>query len=268
MNKIDTYKCMPSYKYNRVNWNSSHKNSIKSHGPQSIYNLDPTCMQPLSMYAQNISSQINVWTHNKNQKTSYYKTTKFITHKYLETHRYVYRHISPLTYTISIFCHKIHISFLTLHPNPQSMVWKRKNNVNVKRNSIILKTTRNLTQIVVMLRMSQRATNSSSSQRYKEKLLTLDNDPDIDIFVTQNRTSFSSQATLTQKKAKGKPNADSTRPPFWLGFQAMNWTNRGKGLLKDNHVPIATLVKNEMKEKEARECQSNNPSFSFVIQDE
>jgi hypothetical protein len=63
------HKCMPSY--NRVNWNSSYKNLIQSLGPQSIYNkcnLDPTCMQPLSMYVQNISSQINAWTHTKNQK--------------------------------------------------------------------------------------------------------------------------------------------------------------------------------------------------------
>ena len=62
------------------------------------------------------------------------------------------------------------------------------------------------------------------------------------MFVTQKRTS-SSQATITQKKAKGKLNVGSTRPPFLLGLQAMNWTNGGKGLLKDNHTPIATLIK-------------------------
>jgi hypothetical protein len=112
MNKVDTHKCIPSYKYNRINWKSSYKNPIRSPGPQSIYrihNLNPTCMQPLSMYAQNISFQINAWTHNKNQKTSYYKTTKSIIHNYLKTHRYGYQHISPLTYTISISSHKIHI---------------------------------------------------------------------------------------------------------------------------------------------------------------
>ena len=157
---------MPSYKYNRVNWNNSYKNSLQSPGPQSIYNkhnIDPTCMQPLSMYAQNIFSQINVWTHTKNQKTSCYKTTKSIIHlnNYLKTYRYMYQHISPLTYTIDITSHKIHISFLTLHPTPQSKLWREKNHVNVKSNSIILKTTRILTQIVVILIMSQRATNSS-----------------------------------------------------------------------------------------------------------
>jgi hypothetical protein len=73
-----------------------------------------------------------------------------------------------------------------------------------------------------MLKMSPCATNSSSSQRYKEKLLALDNDPDIDMFVTQKRTSSSSQAIQTQKNTKGKPNADPTRSLFWLGFQAMN----------------------------------------------
>ena len=85
------------------------------------------------------------------------------------------------------------------------------------------------------------------------------------MFVTQKRTS-SSQATLTQKKTKCKPNAGIIRPlAIWLGFQAMNWTNRGKGLSNDNYVPIATLGKNEMRENKARECQSTIPSFSFVI---
>ena len=246
MNKVDIHKCMPSY--NRANWNNSYKNFIKRHGPQYTHNkryIDPTCMQPLSMYAHNISSQINTWTHTKNQKTSYYKTTKAITHlnNYFKIHRYGYQHISPPTYTIGIPSHKIHLSFFTLHPTPQTKVERGKNHGNAKRNFTRLKTTRILTQTIVVLRMSQRGTNSSSSQRYKEKLLALENDPDIDMFVTQKCTSSSSQATLTHKKAKGKPNTGSTHPPFWLGFQAMNWTNRGNGLPKDNHVPITTLVK-------------------------
>ena len=87
------------------------------------------------------------------------------------------------------------------------------------------------------------------------------------MFVTQKRSS-SSQITANQKKAKGKPNSGLKRPPFWLGFQAMNWTNRGKGLPMDSHAPVATLVKNGMREKEARECQSIVSSFPFVIQEE
>ena len=104
-----------------------------------------------------------------------------------------------------------------------------------------------------MFRMSQKAANSSSSQRYKEKLLALENDSDIDMFVTQKRSS-SSQNASNQKKAKGKSNSSLKRPPFWFGYQAMNWTNRGKGLPMDSNTPIATLVKNGMREKEARDC--------------
>ena len=36
----------------------------------------------------------------------------------------------------------------------------------------------------------------------------------------------------------------------------------------DSHLPVATLVKNGMREKEARECQTVEASFSFVIQEE
>ena len=163
--------------------------------------------------------------------------------------------ISDLRYTI-------YSSSLTRHPTPQANSWMDIYYVKGKS-----KNTRSLTRNFVFIRMSQRITNSSSSQKYKDRLLALENDPDIDMFVTQKRTS-SSQATLTQKKAKGKQNAGFTRPPFWLGFQALNWTNRGKGLPKDNHTPIATLVKNGMREKEARECQSTTPSYPFVIQEE
>ena len=119
-----------------------------------------------------------------------------------------------------------------------------------------------------MYRMSQRTANQSSSQRYKDKLLALENDPDIEMFTTQKRASSSSQGTLNQKKAKGKSNLGLKRPPFWLGYQAMNLTNRGKGLPMDNHSSIAMLVKNGMREKEAKECQSTVNSFPFVIQEE
>ena len=87
------------------------------------------------------------------------------------------------------------------------------------------------------------------------------------MFVTQKRSS-TSQGTTNQKKAKGKSNTGLKRPPFWFGFQALNWTNRGKGLPMDTLTPVTTLVKNGMREKEARECQNVAISFPFVIQEE
>jgi hypothetical protein len=199
---FEIYECMPSYKSNRVKWNSLH--------------------------------------------------------------RFGYQHISPLTHTIGISSHRIHISSLSLHSTPQNRIWKGKNHVNIKSINIKVKTTRSLTQLFYFFRMSLRATNSSSSQRYKEKLLALEIDPDIEMFTTQKRSS-TSQVTANQKKAKGKSNSGLKRPPFWLGFQALNWTNRGKGLPMDSHLPVATLVKNGMREKEARECQTVEISFPFVI---
>jgi hypothetical protein len=48
----------------------------------------------------------------------------------------------------------------------------------------------------------------------------------------------------------------------------MNWTNRGKGLPMDSHETVATLVKNGMREKEAKECQTAISSFPYVLQEE
>ena len=62
-----------------------------------------------------------------------------------------------------------------------------------------------------MLVISHRTTNSTSSQIYKEKLLALGNDPDVDMLVTQ-KISYSSQ--VTTKKAKSRPIHGSISPPF------------------------------------------------------
>ena len=225
---FEIYKCMPSYKNNIVKWNSLHKNSIvhriteKNLGPQFTYkrNIIPTCIKTLSLYAQNIPSQINAWTYIKNLTTTYYKTTRIIIHsnKNLKNHIFGYQHISPLTYTIGISSHRIHILFLSLHSTAQNRIWRGKNHVNVKSKIIKLKIVRSLTQYFYFFRMSLRATNSSSSQRYKEKLLALENDPDIEMFTTQKRSS-TSQVTANQKKAKGKSNSGFKHPLFGLDFK-------------------------------------------------
>ena len=178
-----------------------------------------------------------------------------------------------LSYTHYSYMHKCwnkttHIPFskVMLHPAPQIKLWGEEDLEITRSNSIKQNAFKLLTKNLCIFRMSHRATNSSSSQRYKEKLLALENDPDVEMFVTQKRSSSTTQ--VTTKKAKGKSNSGLKRPPFWLGFQALNWTNRGKGLPMDNPIPVATLVKNGMREKEARECQSIVTSFPFVIQEE
>jgi hypothetical protein len=171
------------------------------------------------------------------------------------------------TYVIKNSSHTkcISLSIIILHSAPHIKLWGEANYEILGRNSIP-KNFRMLTQSFYLFRMSQRATNSSSSQRYKEKLLALENDPDVDMFVTQKRSS-TSQVPSNQKKAKAKPTG-LKRAPFWFGYQAMNWTNRGKGLPMDTHTSVATLVKNGMREKEAKECQSAISSFPFVVQEE
>jgi hypothetical protein len=159
------------------------------------------------------------------------------------------------------------LSWIILRPAPQIKLWGEADHEDKGRNSTP-QNFRILTQILYWFRMSQRATNSSSSQRHKDKLLALENDPDVEMFVTQKRSSSSSQVTSNQKKAKAKPNQGLKRAHFWLGYQALNWTNRGKSFPIDSHAPRATLVKNGMREKEAKECQTAVPSFPYVIQEE
>ena len=54
------------------------------------------------------------------------------------------------------------------------------------------------------------------------------------------------QVTISQKKAKGKLVVEPKRPPFWLGFQAMNWTNRLKDYPVDSMELISELIRKGM----------------------
>ena len=75
------------------------------------------------------------------------------------------------------------------------------------------------------------------------------------------------QVTICQKKAKGRLVTEPKRPPFWLGFQAMNWTNRTKDYLVDSMELISELIRKRMEINKATECQQATPSFPFVIQE-
>ena len=229
----------------------------------------------LSMHDHNILLENNDWIHTCKEQNRYIR--KLILYVFLQNIIYhtqtshMHENINKLhyAYTVSNYTYTQHLSFLMviLRSAPQIKLWGEGDHKLIRRNSTP-QNSRKLTQSLYMSRMSQQATNSSSSQRYKEKLLALENDPDVEMFVTQKRSSSFSQVTASQKKAKGKTNSGLKRPSFWLGYQAMNWTNKGKGLPMDSHVPVATLVKNGMREKEARECQSVVFSFHFVIQEE
>ena len=85
---------------------------------------------------------------------------------------------------------------------------------------------------------------------------------------SQKRPKSMAQVTISQKKAKGKLIFEYKHPPFWLGFQAMNWTNRAKDYPVDSMELTSELIKKGMEIEEATECQQAIPSFPFVIQDE
>ena len=287
IHRVNPQKCLPSLLNKRIKINpdrvlklifpTKHKVieleciqsiSMKSSIVQTL-SIQSISMQSSSMHVQYIPPRKHTRTHTKNQVTKNYKKITAHHSQNIQRHNFVYRRVLYLTHARKSARHIVQTpsSLGTLHSAPQTELWGEGTHKTTIGNSAKQKIIRILTRNVGIPRMSHRATNSTSSQKYKEKLLALENDPDVDMFVTQKRSS-SSQAATNQKKAKGRPIPGSTRPPFWLGYQALNWTNRGKGLPKDSPVPIATLVKNGMREKEAREHQSSIPSFPFVIQEE
>ena len=85
--------------------------------------------------------------------------------------------------------------------------------------------------------------------------------------VSQKRPTMA-QVIMRQKKAKVKLIIESKHSPFWLGFQAMNWTNRVLDYLVDSMELVNELIKKRMEIEEATECQQAIPSFPFVIQEE
>jgi hypothetical protein len=117
-------------------------------------------------------------------------------HNDLENSTYLYPYLYEcmngiahhLNYVIKKPRHIVHLSLslIILRSAPQIKLWGEADHETKGRNA----TPQNfsiLTLLFYLSRMTQRATNSSSSQRYKEKLLALENDPDVEMFVTQKR---------------------------------------------------------------------------------
>ena len=65
--------------------------------------------------------------------------------------------------------------------------------------------------------MSQRPASYTSAQKYKEAMINLEGSPDVEMSITQKRSSLI-EGTSSQKQPKGKSIPKLKRPPFWLGF--------------------------------------------------
>ena len=85
---------------------------------------------------------------------------------------------------------------------------------------------------------------------------------------TMQKSPTMAQITISQKKAKAKLFSRAKRPPFWLGFQAMNCPNRDSDYPVDEMELISDLIKKGMEIDEAKERQNATPSFPFIIQEE
>ena len=89
-----------------------------------------------------------------------------------------------------------------------------------------------------------------------------------EIISSSQKRPTMAQVTISQKKAKGKLVVEPKHPPFWLGFQAMNWTNRSMDYPIDKMELISELIRKGMEIDEATKWQQATPSFPFVIQEE
>lgn len=72
----------------------------------------------------------------------------------------------------------------------------------------------------------------------------------------------------SQKKVKGIAPTERTRPPYWLGFQAMNTIAKFANMPLIQTPSFTELVKKGMCESEAHEMVESSPSFPFVAQEE
>ena len=89
-----------------------------------------------------------------------------------------------------------------------------------------------------------------------------------DMEVTQTKKRSSSNACLTiVEKTKNKTNTQGKTFPLWLGFKAMNALNASQGLAKESHRSVSELVKSDMYEDEALECQDCIPAYPYVPQE-
>ena len=160
---------------------------------------------------------------------------------------------------VTYFC-----SITTFHLSPQIKLSKGIG-VEVKRSKTKVK----LCKILHSSFVSWHKTEKRAATR------TTNNDVDL-CMMDENETNSASQkcpksmaqATISQKRAKGKLIFELKCPSFWLGFQAMNWTNRAKDYSMDSMELTSELIKRRMEIEEATKCQQTIPSFPFVIQEE
>ena len=118
----------------------------------------------------------------------------------------------------------------SIHLSPQIKLWEGIG-VEVKRRKTKVKLCKVLHSSFVLWQRTEKMAAAS----------TTNNDMDL-CMMDENKTNSASlkrpksmaQVTISQKKAKGKLIFESKCPPFWLGFQAMNWTNRAKDYPMDS----------------------------------
>ena len=83
---------------------------------------------------------------------------------------------------------------------------------------------------------------------------------------SQKRTS-SAQVLSSQKKVKGKE-IQFQRPPFWLGFHALNLLAKEKDAPMEPSHSVSQLVRMGVSNEEALDWVQSEPAFPYVLQEE
>ena len=112
----------------------------------------------------------------------------------------------------------------SIHLSPQIKLWEGIG-VEVKRNKTKIKPCKILHSSFVSWHKTEKMATASTTNNDVDLCMMDENETNS---VAQKRLKSMAQVIISQKKAKGKLIFESKSPPFLLGFQAMNWTNRAK----------------------------------------
>ena len=108
-------------------------------------------------------------------------------------------------------------SSTTFHLSPQIKL-SGGNDLEINRSKAQEKLWQSIYILFVLLHIIANMATTSTSNMGMEMCMMDENE----INSASQKHLTMAQTTISQKKAKGKLIIESKRPPFWLGFQAMN----------------------------------------------
>ena len=109
-----------------------------------------------------------------------------------------------------------------IQPSPQIKLWGGKSLRDYRRKTTE-KFWKKLYSLLILWYIGAMAAASTTNVDMEMRMVD-----ENEIYSSSQKCPTMAQVTISQKKAKGKLVIEQKCPLFWLGFQAMNWTNRTK----------------------------------------